>query len=106
MKIAVAGATGRVGHHVVDVLQERGHDVVPISRSAGVDVISGDGLAAALAGVDAIVDVATGPSPEEDAATKFFTTAARNLQELGAQAGVKRMVVVSIIGIDGLRGWV
>ena len=104
MKIAVAGATGRVGHHVVDVLKERGHDVVPISRSAGVDVISGDGLAAALAGVDAVIDVATGPSPEEDAATKFFTTAAQNLQELGAQAGVKRMVIVSIIGIDGLKG--
>ena len=37
-RIAVAGATGRVGRHVVDVLEEQGHDVVPISRSAGVDV--------------------------------------------------------------------
>ena len=39
-KIAVAGATGRVGHHVVDVLRERGHDVVPMSRAQGVDVIT------------------------------------------------------------------
>ena len=46
-KIAVAGATGRVGHHAVDVLQARGHAVVPMSRSQGVDVITGDGLAAA-----------------------------------------------------------
>jgi uncharacterized protein YbjT (DUF2867 family) len=99
-KIAVAGATGRVGHHVVDVLQARGYDVVPMSRSQGVDVITGDGLAAALAGVECIIDAATGPSPEQEPATTFFTTAARNLQEAGQQAGVRRMVLVSIIGTD------
>jgi uncharacterized protein YbjT (DUF2867 family) len=99
-KIAVAGATGRVGHHVADVLRERGHDVVPISRSQGVDVITGDGLAAALAGVEAIIDAATGPSPAQEPATAFFVTAARNLQEAGQPAGVQRMVVVSIIGTD------
>ncbi|MGH3138147.1 MAG: NAD-dependent epimerase/dehydratase family protein, partial [Gaiellales bacterium] len=43
MKIAVAGATGRVGRHIVEVLEERGHDVVPISRATGVDVITGQG---------------------------------------------------------------
>ena len=75
-KIAVAGATGRVGRHTVDVLEERGHDVVPMSRSQGVDVITGDGLAAALAGVDCVIDVVAGPSPEQQAATTFFTTAA------------------------------
>jgi uncharacterized protein YbjT (DUF2867 family) len=103
-KVAVAGATGRVGRHVVDVLTERGHDVVPISRSGGVDVITGDGLAAALAGVDVVIDVATGPSPDEASATEFFTTAARNLQSAGAAAGVTRMVVVSIIGTDQFAG--
>jgi uncharacterized protein YbjT (DUF2867 family) len=76
-KIAVAGATGRVGHHVVDVLRARGYDVVPMSRSQGVDVITGDGLAAALAGVGCVIDTAT-----------------------GQEAGVQRMVVVSIIGTD------
>ena len=99
-KIAVAGATGRVGRHVVDVLEARGHEAVPISRSRGVDIITGEGLAAALAGVECIVDVATGPSPEQAAATEFFTTASRNLHELGERAGVQRMVVVSIIGCD------
>jgi uncharacterized protein YbjT (DUF2867 family) len=53
-----------------------------------------------MSGADAVIDVATGPSPEEDAATEFFTTAARNLHEVGAAAGVKRLVVVSIIGTD------
>jgi uncharacterized protein YbjT (DUF2867 family) len=99
-KIAVAGATGRVGWHVVDVLEARGHEVVPMSRARGVDVVTGDGLADALAGVDIVVDAATQASSEQQAATEFFTTAARNLQEEGERAGVARIVVVSIIGID------
>jgi uncharacterized protein YbjT (DUF2867 family) len=99
-RIAVVGATGRAGHHTIDVLTERGHEVVPISRAHGIDVITGDGLAAALAGVDAIVDVATGPSPEEQPATEFFTTAARHLQAAGAPL----IVAASIIGVDRFRG--
>jgi len=99
-KIAVAGATGRVGRHVVEVLEAGGHDVVAMSRSSGVDVVAGDGLAEALAGVECVIDVATGSSPEQEAATEFFTAAARNLHEAGKRAGVRRMVVVSIIGCD------
>jgi uncharacterized protein YbjT (DUF2867 family) len=99
-KIAVAGATGTVGHHVVDVLKASGHDVVGMSRSSGVDVVTGDGLAEALAGVECIIDVATQPSPDQKAATEFFTAAARNLREASERTGVRRMVVVSIIGCD------
>jgi len=99
-KIAVAGATGRVGRHVVDVLKAGGHDIVAMSRSGGVDVVTGDGLAAALAGVECVIDTATGASPDQEAATEFFTAAARNLHEAGERAGVRRMVVVSIIGTD------
>ena len=103
-KIAVAGATGRVGRHVVDILEARGYEVVPMSRSTGVDVTTGEGLDDALAGVETIIDVATGPSPDEQEATAFFTASARNLQEAGERAGVRRMVVVSIIGIDEFAG--
>jgi uncharacterized protein YbjT (DUF2867 family) len=99
-RIAVAGATGRVGRHVVDVLRERGHEVVAMSRSAGVDVITGEGLVDAVAGAGTIIDAATGPSPEQHAATEFFTTAARNLQQAGERVGVGRIVAVSIIGTD------
>jgi uncharacterized protein YbjT (DUF2867 family) len=104
MRIAVVGATGRVGHHVADVLAERGHDVVPIARSRGIDVITGVGLAEALAGAEAIVDTATWPTPDEAEATRFFTTAAHNLHEAGSAAGVRRLVVVSIIGTDRFEG--
>ncbi len=84
-KIAVAGATGRVGRHVVEVLKAQGHEVVSMSRESGVDVVSGDGLAHALSGVECIIDVATTP---------------HNLQEAGLRAGVQRIVVVSIIGAN------
>jgi uncharacterized protein YbjT (DUF2867 family) len=103
-KIAVAGATGRVGRHVAEVLEARGHKVVPMSRSQGVDVISGKGLAEAMEGVEVLVDTATGPSSEQQAATEFFTTAVRNLEEAGRKAGVRRVVVVSIIGADRFVG--
>ena len=99
-KIAVTGATGRLGRPLVDILEGQGHEVVPIARSMGVDVISGQGLAEALDGVDSIIDAATGPSPDEQEATDFFTTSARNLHEAGVAGGVKRVVLVSIIGID------
>src|SRR5581483_10140605 len=102
-KIAVTGATGRVGSLLVEILEERGHHVVPLARSKGVDVITGEGLEEALAGVETIIDTATGPSPDEESATEFFTTSARNLQRAGAEAGAERIVVVSIIGIDKFK---
>jgi uncharacterized protein YbjT (DUF2867 family) len=103
-RIAVAGATGRVGRHVVDILEAKGHEVVAMARSTDVDVTTGAGLADALKGVECIVDAATGPSPDEAEATEFFTASARNLQELGHRAGVKRIVLVSIVGIDRFEG--
>src|SRR5690349_5945132 len=99
MRIAVAGATGRAGRHTVDALRERGHEVVAMSRSSGVDIVTGEGLDPALeGGVDAVVDAATGPSPDREQATAFFTAATRNLQGAARRAGARRIVVVSIIG--------
>ena len=88
----------------MEILEQRGHDVVPIARSKGVDVVSGEGLDEALAGVETIIDAATGPSPDQEEETAFFTASARNLQRAGAAAGAKRIVVVSIIGIDKFQG--
>jgi uncharacterized protein YbjT (DUF2867 family) len=103
-KIAVTGATGRLGSHLVEILEQRGHDVVPIARSTGVDVVSGEGLDEALAGVETIIDAASQASPDERAATEFFTASARNIQRAGAAVGAKRIVLVSIIGIDKFKG--
>jgi len=99
-KVAVAGATGRVGRPTVEVLEAAGHEVVPMSRSTGVDLVTGEGLSEALAGVECIVDAASWPSNEQEPATEFFIAASRNLQEEGERAGVQRIVVVSIIGAD------
>src|SRR4051795_5168472 len=103
-KIAVAGATGRVGRPLVEILESRGHDVVAMSRSQGVDVVTGEGLDQALAGADTIIDTATGPSPDQAEETAFFTASARSLPRAGAAAGVRRIVGVSIIGIDKFQG--
>jgi len=99
-KIAVAGATGRLGVHVVDVLTAQGHQVVPISRATGVDIITGEGLAEALTGVEVIIDVASWHGSEQEAATEFFRTSARTLHEEGRRAGATRIVAASIIGAD------
>jgi uncharacterized protein YbjT (DUF2867 family) len=99
-KIAVVGATGRVGEHVVDVLREQGHEPVEIARSLGIDVITGEGLDEALQGVSGIIDCATGASPDGTEAAAFFEAATHNLIAAGQKAGVTRAVVVSIIGID------
>jgi NAD(P)H-binding len=105
MRIAEAGATGRVGSRLVELLEASGHDVVSMSRSTGVDVLTGDGLAEALTGVECVIDAASGTAsgprrPTPEAASAFFTASARNLHEFGLKAGVPRMVEVSVLGID------
>ena len=100
MRIAVAGATGLVGRHVVEHAERAGHDAVALSRSSGVDVRRGEGLADALAGVDVVVDVTNAGTTEQEPATAFFTEAATTLQRVGAERGVGHIVTLSIVGID------
>lgn len=100
MKVAVVGATGRIGSEVVEVLKNRGHEVVAISRSAGVDVYTGEGLAEALDVVQVVVDASSNPAHDTEAITDFFAVAARNLQKAASAAGARRIVPISIIGID------
>jgi uncharacterized protein YbjT (DUF2867 family) len=102
MKITVAGASGLIGTKVVEALKSDGHEVVASSRSTGVDVLTGAGLADALAGADALVDVTNSPSFEADAVMAFFTTSAANIVEAAGRAGVRHYVALSIVGVDGL----
>jgi uncharacterized protein YbjT (DUF2867 family) len=102
VRIAVVGASGLIGTRVVERLGAEGHDVVAAARSTGVDVLTGAGLADALAGADALVDVTNSPSFEADAVMAFFTTAAGNLVAASREAGVGHYVALSIVGVDGL----
>ncbi|MFG1930493.1 SDR family oxidoreductase [Mycobacterium sp. NPDC048908] len=104
MKITVIGASGLIGAKVVDLLAADGHDVVAASRRTGVDVLTGDGLADALSGADALVDVLNSPSFDDDPVMEFFTKSTTNLVVVAARAGVGHYVALSIVGIDGLPG--
>lgn len=100
MKLAVAGGTGTVGVHVVEVARERGHEVVVLSRSAGVDLVSGSGLPDPLSGVDAVIDVASTQTISAKESTAFFGAVTRNLLTAEGAAGVRHHVALSIVGID------
>jgi uncharacterized protein YbjT (DUF2867 family) len=102
MRITVIGASGLIGTKVVDLLTAEGHDVVAASRASGVDVLTGDGLAQALSGADALVDVVNSPSFEDDPVMEFFTKSTTNLVDAAKRAGVGHYVALSIVGVDGL----
>jgi uncharacterized protein YbjT (DUF2867 family) len=102
MRITVIGASGLIGTKVVDLLTAEGHEVVAASRSSGVDVLTGDGLAQALSGADALVDVTNSPSFDDDPVMEFFTTSTTNLVAAAKAAGVGHYVALSIVGVDGL----
>lgn len=105
MRLAVAGGTGTVGRYVVAAAAGRGHQVVVVSRSSGVDLTTGSGLAGAMAGVEAVVDVSNVGSLDRDRATAYFTGVTRRLQQAGAEAGARQLVVLSIVGVDRVPGF-
>jgi uncharacterized protein YbjT (DUF2867 family) len=104
MKIAVVGATGNIGARTVAALQRDGHEVVAISRSNGVDVYTGDGLDAALAGVQAVVDSSNTPAIDEAEVVDFFSTSTTNLLAAEQRNGVGHHVLLSIVGIAKIPG--
>jgi uncharacterized protein YbjT (DUF2867 family) len=99
MRIAVAGGTGMIGRHIVDVLRERGHDPVVLTRSTGVDLTTGEGLAGALDGCDAVIDVTSVRTTSAKASREFFGAATRNLLAAEEAAGVPHHVALSIVGV-------
>lgn len=104
MRIAVAGATGNIGARTAAALQRDGHDVVRISRSLGVDLLTGEGLDAALAGVEAVVDAISAPPTDREKTTEYFGTTTGNLLAAEHRAGVRHHVLLSIVGIAGIEG--
>jgi uncharacterized protein YbjT (DUF2867 family) len=100
MKVAVAGGTGLTGRHVAERLTRSGHEPVLLARSRGVDLVTGAGLAAALAGAGAVVDVSNVTTTKRAVSERFFTAATTHLRDAAARAGVGGYVLLSIVGID------
>ena len=102
MKIVVIGGTGLIGSKLVNRLRRGGHEVVAASPSSGVNTVTGEGLAEALAGARVVVDVANSPSFEDRAALEFFETSGRNLLASEAAAGIGHHVALSVVGTERL----
>jgi uncharacterized protein YbjT (DUF2867 family) len=102
MKIVVIGGSGLIGKKLVNRLRESGHEVLAASRRAGVNTVTGEGLAEALAGAQVVVDVANAPDWEDNAVLAFFETSGRNLLAAEAAAGVGHHVALSVVGTDRL----
>jgi uncharacterized protein YbjT (DUF2867 family) len=102
MPVLVTGGTGTVGRLVVARLRAARREVRALSRHPGpaadgiepvvADLSSGDGLAAALQGVETVVHCA-GSARGDDAKARVLVHAA-------AAAGVTHLVHVSVVGVD------
>jgi uncharacterized protein YbjT (DUF2867 family) len=100
MKIVVICGTGLIGSNTVAILRQRGHEVLAASPKTGVNTITGEGLEAALANAQVVIDLANSPSFEDKAVLEFFQTSGRNLLPAEVAAGVRHHVALSIVGID------
>ena len=100
MKIVVIGGTGLIGSKTIKILQERGHEAIAASPNSGVNTVTGEGLAAVLAGADVVIDVANSPSFAEADVLAFFTASGNNLLKAEAEAGVKHHIALSVVGTD------
>ena len=104
MKIVVIGGTGLIGSKLVTKLRADGHDPLAASPDTGVDIITGKGLAEALAGAQVVVDVSNAPVWDDAAVMDFFQTSARNILAAETAAGTGHHVALSVVGTERLQG--
>jgi uncharacterized protein YbjT (DUF2867 family) len=100
MKILIIGGTGHIGSNLTGLLRAQGHDVTPAAPSTGVDTITGQGVAEAVAGQDVVVDVSNAPAWDDQAVLHFFTTSTSNLLAAERAAGVQLHVALTIVGAE------
>ena len=97
-RIAIAGATGAVGRHVVEAVRDAGHEPVALSRATGVDLTKPEGLARSIEGCAAVIDVSSTQTLSTKVAIEFFRTVTENLLAAERDAGVPHHVALSIVG--------
>ena len=102
MKVVVIGGTGLIGSKVIEKLNSHGHEAVAAAPQTGVNTLTGEGLAAALAGADVVVDVSNSPSFADDDVMHFFVTSTGNLLQAEKEAGVGHHVALSVVGTGTL----
>ena len=102
MKILVIGGSGLIGSKVVTRLRALGHEAISASPSSGVNTMTGEGLDAAVAGVDTVLDLSNSPSFADKDVLDFFETTGRNIAAAEVKAGVKHHVALSVVGTDRL----
>lgn len=101
-KVVVIGGTGLIGSKAVKLLQDAGYEAIVASSRNGINAYTGEGLAEALKGADAVIDVSNLMSFDRQALIDFFGTSSRNLTSAEKLAGVRHHVVLSIVNADGL----
>lgn len=103
MKIAIIGGTGRIGSRLAGILERQEHTVVIISRSTGVNTITGERLDTALSNVQTVVDVSNLPNAHPNAVLEFFDTSTRNVVVAEKRNGVSHHIILSIVGADRMQ---
>ena len=75
-----------------------------LSRSQGIDLVDGAGLARALRGVEVVVDTISTSETDHAKARAYFESATTNLLTAGQLVGVRHHIVLSIVGVDRVYG--
>ncbi len=108
MRVLVFGAAGKTGSAVVEAALAAGHQVSAFVQhaeaygKAGVRVFSGDAthgdeVLQAVEGQDAVVDTIGGKTPYKG--TTLEQTAAATIISAMQQAGVRRLIATSMLGV-------
>ncbi|TDN83833.1 hypothetical protein DET49_12032 [Salegentibacter sp. 24] len=109
MKIALIGATGFVGSHILSEALNRGHEVTAIARKTNkitehellkkvdIDVKSTDDLAEAVKGNDLVIS-AFNPGWSNPNIYNEYLEGAQAIQQAVKESGVKRLIVVGGAG--------
>jgi uncharacterized protein YbjT (DUF2867 family) len=100
--VLVTGGTGRLGRRVVARLRAEGLEPRVMSRSGKPgtvegDVLTGEGIEAAVRGADAIIHAAQSPTRKS---RRTAVEGTERLLQIAARAGVAHLVYISIVGIE------